>query len=77
MWWRGVDRHRWNQPDRQSRGGARLRGLADPAHPGATTLGQKLAGAPVNLEVDLIGKYVEKLVGGFAGGFPAGSTSIS
>jgi riboflavin synthase len=31
----------------------------------ATTLAQKGAGAQVNLEVDLIGKYVEKLVGGF------------
>ena len=29
---------------------------------GATTLGAKPVGAPVNLEVDLIGKYVEKLV---------------
>jgi len=29
-----------------------------------TTLGRKAAGAPVNLEVDLIGKYVEKLLGG-------------
>ncbi len=28
----------------------------------ATTLGNKPLGAPVNLEVDLIGKYVEKLV---------------
>jgi len=28
----------------------------------ATTLGEKGVGAPVNLEVDLIGKYVEKLV---------------
>ncbi|HEY1585954.1 MAG TPA: riboflavin synthase [Polyangia bacterium] len=31
----------------------------------ATTLAQKGAGAPVNLEVDLIGKYVEKLVAGY------------
>lgn len=31
----------------------------------ATTLGGKLVGAPVNLEVDLIGKYVEKLVAPF------------
>jgi riboflavin synthase len=31
----------------------------------ATTLAQKGAGAAVNLEVDLIGKYVEKLVGGY------------
>jgi riboflavin synthase len=31
----------------------------------ATTLAQKGAGATVNLEVDLIGKYVEKLVGGY------------
>jgi len=31
----------------------------------ATTLAQKGAGAHVNLEVDLIGKYVEKLVGGY------------
>ena len=31
----------------------------------ATTLAQKGTGAPVNLEVDLIGKYVEKLVGGY------------
>jgi riboflavin synthase len=30
-----------------------------------TTLGKKGQGAPVNLEVDLIGKYVEKLLGGF------------
>ena len=29
---------------------------------GATTLGGKEAGAHVNLEVDLIGKYVEKFV---------------
>jgi riboflavin synthase len=28
----------------------------------ATTLGGKAAGTPVNLEVDLVGKYVEKLV---------------
>src|SRR5262249_27435391 len=31
----------------------------------ATTLAQKGSGATVNLEVDLIGKYVEKLVGGY------------
>lgn len=31
----------------------------------ATTLAHKGAGAAVNLEVDLIGKYVEKLVGGY------------
>jgi riboflavin synthase len=31
---------------------------------GATTLGDKAVGAEVNLEVDLIGKYVEKLLGG-------------
>lgn len=35
---------------------------------GATTLGKKGAGGRVNLEVDLIGKYVEKLCGGFARG---------
>jgi riboflavin synthase len=29
-----------------------------------TTLGRKQVGAPVNLEVDVIAKYVEKLVGG-------------
>ena len=29
-----------------------------------TTFGEKHAGARVNLEVDLIGKYVEKLLGG-------------
>jgi len=29
-----------------------------------TTLGRKHVGAPVNLEVDVIAKYVEKLVGG-------------
>jgi riboflavin synthase len=33
----------------------------------ATTLGQKSPGARVNLEVDLIGKYVEKLVGPWRG----------
>jgi riboflavin synthase len=31
----------------------------------ATTLAQKGTGGLVNLEVDLIGKYVEKLVGGY------------
>jgi riboflavin synthase len=31
----------------------------------ATTLGAKGTGGVVNLEVDLIGKYVEKLVGGY------------
>ncbi len=31
-----------------------------------TTLTQKSVGAEVNLEVDLIGKYVEKLVAPFA-----------
>ena len=31
-----------------------------------TTLGRKSVGAPVNLEVDVIAKYVEKLVGGGA-----------
>ena len=29
-----------------------------------TTLGRKQVGAPVNLEVDVIAKYVEKLLGG-------------
>jgi riboflavin synthase len=32
----------------------------------ATTLTRKSAGARVNLEVDLIGKYVERLLGGYA-----------
>ena len=32
----------------------------------ATTLAKKGPGGAVNLEVDLIGKYVEKLVGGYA-----------
>jgi len=32
-----------------------------------TTLGQKAVGRTVNLEVDIIGKYVEKLLGGFRG----------
>jgi riboflavin synthase len=31
-----------------------------------TTLGRKPVGAPVNLEVDVIAKYVEKLIGGGA-----------
>lgn len=31
---------------------------------GATTLVGKQVGAPVNLEVDIVGKYVEKLLGG-------------
>jgi riboflavin synthase len=31
-----------------------------------TTLGRKLVGEPVNLEVDVVAKYVEKLVGGGA-----------
>lgn len=31
---------------------------------GLTTLGRKQAGAPVNIEVDIIAKYVERLMGG-------------
>jgi riboflavin synthase len=34
---------------------------------GATTLAHKTVGAMVNLEVDLIGKYVEKLLEGYRG----------
>jgi Riboflavin synthase alpha chain len=41
-----------------------------------TTLGHKGIGAPVNLEVDVIAKYVEKLLGsrsqGTASGAPEG-----
>ncbi len=39
---------------------------------GLTTLGSKGAGAPVNLEVDIIAKHVEKLL--LAGVRPAGAT---
>jgi riboflavin synthase len=35
---------------------------------GLTTLGRKGVGAPVNLEVDVIAKYVEKLLGASASG---------
>jgi riboflavin synthase len=35
---------------------------------GATTLGDKHPGRRVNLEVDVIGKYVEKLLGGYRNG---------
>jgi riboflavin synthase len=35
-----------------------------PATLDRTTLGRKQVGAPVNLEVDVIAKYVEKLIGG-------------
>jgi riboflavin synthase len=41
---------------------------------GATTLAGKLVGAEVNLEVDLIGKYVEKLVSVRA---PAGAVTLA
>ena len=41
---------------------------------GATTLADKPIGAEVNLEVDLIGKYVEKLVGVRA---PAGGVTLA
>ena len=34
----------------------------------ATTLGHKPVGAPVNLEVDVIAKYVERLLGGAGAG---------
>ena len=34
--------------------------------PGETTLGARAPGAPVNLEVDVIAKYVERLLGGVA-----------
>ncbi|MEK6711732.1 MAG: riboflavin synthase [Nitrospinota bacterium] len=38
---------------------------------GRTTLTEKADGAPVNLEADLIGKYVEKLLAPHAGAGPA------
>ena len=31
----------------------------------ATTLGERRAGDPLNVEVDMIGKYVESLLGGY------------
>jgi riboflavin synthase len=38
-----------------------------------TTLGHKKAGEAVNIETDIIGKYVEKLAGPYAGNAQAGS----
>ena len=40
----------------------RLHRRRHPAHRGVTTLGHKGAGDPVNLEVDVIAKYVERLL---------------
>lgn len=42
-----------------------------------TTLGLKGVGAPVNLEADVIGKYVEKLMGLAPPGAAAGKTGLS
>ena len=42
-----------------------------------TSLGNLLAGDEVNIEVDLIGKYVEKLLGARSNEAPAGSTGIN
>jgi riboflavin synthase len=42
----------------------------------ATTLDRKPAGARVNLEADLIGKYVERLFEARAAGFPPGGLSL-
>jgi len=39
-----------------------------------TSLATKSVGAKVNLEVDIIGKYVEKLLGGYRPGEPSGGS---
>ncbi|HQP29513.1 MAG TPA: riboflavin synthase, partial [Syntrophales bacterium] len=39
----------------------------------ATTLGRKRAGETVNIETDIIGKYVERLAAPYTGTAPAGS----
>lgn len=38
----------------------------------ATTLGRKRAGEPVNIETDIVGKYVEKLAAPYTGPAPVG-----
>jgi len=40
---------------------------------GLTTLGTKIRGDGVNLEADIIGKYVERFVAGFAGAYDKGN----
>jgi riboflavin synthase len=42
----------------------------------ATTLDRKTVGAKVNLEADLIGKYVERLFEARAAGFPSGGLTL-
>jgi riboflavin synthase len=42
----------------------------------ATTLDRKAVGSRVNLEADLIGKYVERLFEARAAGFPAGGLTL-
>ena len=42
----------------------------------ATTLSRKAPGARVNLEADLIGKYVERLLAGRVAGLPGGGVTL-
>lgn len=42
-----------------------------------TTLPEKRVGAPLNLEADLIGKYVARLAGGGAAGRPGGEVTLA
>ena len=62
----GQHRRRRCQPDRGRAPGRRLHGRPDPAHMDITTLGPRRRRARVNLEVDVVAKYVESLAAPYA-----------
>jgi riboflavin synthase len=60
----GVDRRGRDLPHRRRRRRGVLQRLAHPETLARTTLGEARPGAPVNLEVDVMAKYAEKLLAG-------------
>ena len=57
----GIDRGRRREPDRERGGGRRFAVNLIPHTLAVTTLGTLVAGAAVNLEVDLVARYVARL----------------
>jgi riboflavin synthase len=56
----GLDHRRGRVADRQRGGGRRLRREPDPAHLGRDHAGTLSAGARVNLEIDMLARYLAR-----------------
>ena len=60
---KGSVMHRRHQPDRERGRGIALRRQPDPAHGRAHHLRARARGDAVNIEVDVVARYVERLLG--------------